>query len=841
MLFLLNLSRDLVLAARSLARARAFTFVCVLSLGIGMAPVIGIPYWIRGLTTPPPGLDTDTLIEIVTTRVGPHPPTADWSYPDYVDLRNANLGASLTGWAIGRSRVRIPASGEVKRADTMYVSANYLKTMGVAPARGPGFGSNETSEPVVILTYAFWQTYFGSDPAMLGQDLVVEGIPHRVVGILPEYFDGHTSLAWPELFLPLERHPRALADSGVRFDRTKAWIRIHGRLAGGTTAEQASAAVAALTSQLAREYASTNEHRAGVANPYFSLGSLELPEFNVMSKVMQAATLLPLLVVCLNISGMVQVRGAIRERELSIRQAIGATRRRLVQHLLAESVVLALLGGSLAALVIFNLPPIISWWLGEPIPVRMQEALRVDVFMIALCVSLCLATSLLFGWLPATRFSRPTILTVLKDEAGTGGIRAGRVHRVAIALQVAIAVPLLVMSGMSLDRVRATAAGDLGFAADLLYAAPVDPGPPGGKGGGFRIRTVRDNLVRTAGVTAVTVADGLPLDFRYRMARVALMTGEHVDPNLIAAHVTRVGDGYLETMGIRLLRGRSITRDDGPGAEMVTVVSKALAERLVPDAKDGDVVGRKIMFGPSNEAREEGKPARTNALTIVGVTADFPTSQMSTEREQLLVPLAQHADVLKDGVPVEDDRGGSARLMIVARSAGGEPAPKMTAALENAMRDIDPHFEAASISTGVELRENSMSDFLTQSAVSGLSGGVILLLAALGIYGVVGMMVATRTREIAVRVALGASRLRVMGLIVVDVLKLIAPGLAVGLVITTAAVRLNGGILGVPLSRLEPIAYIVGSAVVVVIAVLASLAPARRAASVQPMVAMRSN
>jgi ABC-type antimicrobial peptide transport system permease subunit len=178
--------------------------------------------------------------------------------------------------------------------------------------------------------------------------------------------------------------------------------------------------------------------------------------------------------------------------------------------------------------------------------------------------------------------------------------------------------------------------------------------------------------------------------------------------------------------------------------------------------------------------------------------------------------------------------------MLVARSAPGEPPMKVTAALENAIRELDPDFDSASIVTGVWLRQNSMSDFLTQSAVGGISGGVILTLAALGIYGVVGMMVATRTREIAVRVTLGASRAHVIGMIVFDVVKLVAPGVAVGLLITTALVRLDGGILGIPLSNLEPLAYVAGTAIVLLIAVLASLGPARRAASVQPMVAMRS-
>jgi len=826
--------RDLVHAGRSLAKARAFTFVCVVSLGIGMAPVIAIPYWARIFTTPPTGVNTVTLVELVTTRVGPRGATDDWSYPDFIDLRDADTGLSMTGWATGQSAVTLQPSGEVKtQSPTMFVSSDYFRTIGVALARGTGF--RETADPVVILGYHFWQRRLDADPDILGNTLTLDGVPHLVVGVAPDHFEGHLAFQEAELFVPLERHPTVLADDSVRFDRSTDWVRIHGRRSPGVGTAQASAAVSAVTSQLARQYPATNELKAGVVAPYHAMGSLEASEATIILAVWQTLAAMPLLVVCLNISGMVRVRSAIRERELSIRQAIGASRGRLIQYLLAEAVVLAALGGALASFAIFNIPPVVSWWIGEPIPVRLQEALRIDVSILAICVGLCLATSLVFGWLPAARFSRPMIITVLKDDAGGGGVRAGRVHRLTTALQVAIAVPLVVMSGMSLDRVRATATADLGFESDLLYAAPLKLDAVADEHADFRVRRVRDNLERASGVASVTVADGLPLDFRYRLTRISLQAGANVAPTIVTAHVTRVGDGYLRTMGIPLLRGRGFTVDDRAGAEMVTIISSVLADELFPNAGVAEAIGRRLTFGVADA---DGRTPRT--LTIVGVTADFPTSQMSTERAQLLLPLAQHSDVRRDSVPVNDDGGGAPRVMLVARSAAGEPPMKLTAALENAIREIDPDFEPASIVTGVWLRQDSMNDFLTQSAVAGVSGGVVLMLAALGISGVVGLMVTTRTREIAVRLTLGASRPRVIGMILFDVVRLVAPGVAAGLLITAALVRLNGGILGIPLSNIEPLAYVAGAAMALLIAVLAGLAPARRAASVQPMVAMRS-
>lgn len=827
---LLSIWRDLVLATRSLAKTRAFTLVCVLSLGIGMAPVIAIQYGSRIFTTPPPGVNVagpTPLVELVTAPVGSHQPTSNWSWPDFSDLRNAETGVSMTGWASGNSAVTIPASGAKRRAETMFVSPNYFSTMGVTLVRGPGFLETDATAPAVILGHAFWRQHLSSDPDIVGKTLTLDGTPHVVAGITPETFAGHISFLDPELFLPLEQHPLLVSDKGARFDRSKAFMRIHGRLLPGASVTQASAAVSAITGRLASEYPTTNEFRAGIVEPYYAAGSLENAEVAVLLSVAQALMVIPLLVVCLNVSGMVQVRSAMRERELTIRQALGASRKRLMRHLLAESIVLAGLGGTLAAIVLFNVPPLLSWWMGEPIPAKMQAALNVDLRMLAVCAGLCLAASLLCGWLPALRFSRPKIMTVLKDEAGTGGIRAGRVHRVTCALQVAMAVPLLILSFVSLDRVRATAGADLGFAADLLYAAPLELKATGNLES--QVRRVRDTLAGVNGVAAVTVADGLPLDFRYRIARVSPQVNADTAPSIVSAHVTRVGDGYLDTMRIPLVRGRGFTTEDTAGAEMVTIISKPLADELFPD---GDVIGRKLTFNVGNEDKKQ-----PSTLTVVGVTADFPTSQMSTDREQLLLPLAQHPDVLKDSVRVDDDRGGAALLMVVARSAAGEPAPKMAAILENAVREFDPDFDRADITTGVWLRQKSMDDFFSQFGVGGIAGGVCLLLAALGIYGVVGLMVTSRTRELAVRVTLGASRPRVIGMILFDVVKLVAPGVAIGMVITVGLVRLDGGIR---ISTVEPLAYLAGAAIAILAAVLAALAPARRAASVQPMVAMRS-
>ena len=823
--------RDVKLAARSLSKARAYSLVVIISLGIGMTPVIAVPYGARVITKKPQLVNTDTLVEVVTTAQGSRQATSLWSYPDYLEIQKAETGASMFGWAGSGAEVVLDSSQGGKRmVDAIHVSPNYFTVLGVAVAQGAGF--TETTDPVVILSHDFWQRRLAGDPAIVGKPLTVNKVPHTVIGITPELFGGHLGGGIPgyDVFLPLDEHPRIVADTTVRFDRAQEWMHMHGRLSPGVAIEQARDVVVALTAQLAKEHPATNELKSGTVAPYDPLGAVDAEDFVVIRTLLQTLTILPLLVICLNITGMVQVRSAIRERELSIRQAIGATRRRLIQQMLAESVVLAAVGATLASVALFSLPKVMAWWIDQPLPAGMADALRVDVPMIAIVAGMCLVTSLVFGGLPAARFSRPVIITVLKDDAGTGGIRAGRLQRVATALQVAIATPCLIFSAMTLERMRATATDNLGFDSEVVYAAPMNLDAIKGDNDGFKVRSLAASLAQASGVDSVTVSDGLPLDFRYRMTRVATIPAEKdAPPKIVAAHVTRVGDRYFETLGIPVIRGRQFGADDRQGSEDVTIVSKPLAERLFAEQ---DPLGQRLTLNAGEKTER--------ILRVVGVTGAFPTSQMSTERSQLLLPLAQHSNIEKDSATIFDDRGNDVRLMLVARSVPGAQPEAINAALENVVRDLDPEFQKTSIVTGVSLRKFSMDDFLTQSAVGASVGGVLLLLAALGIYGVVGLMVATRIREIAVRVALGASRRRVMGMVLFDVVKLVVPGLFLGFMFAFAFIKLKGDDWGIALSNLEPLGYVIGCMVALLIAILASLPPARRAASVQPMIAMRS-
>jgi predicted permease len=822
--------RDLIHAARSLRKDRGFTLICVLSLGIGMGGLVALATFTRMITAPARVIDTDGVVELLVLPSGPLREKAGewalerWSYPDYQELRRADAGLSVSGWALETSETGEPAPDEKAppRTATLYVSTNYFNTFGVPLALGAGFDpaidDTASAAPRVVLSHDFWSSRLGSDPAVVGKPLKVDGVSHVIVGVAPPEFRGHFHFFQsPDsiVFLPLERHPRLREKPNAREDRATDWVRIHGRLHDGVDLARANAMVSAVATTLAQQHPDTNEFKAATVEPYASMGARGRPESRRVTSVILGLAGTVLVIVCLNISGMMLVRGANRERELSIRAALGASRRSLVLHLFLEAVLLAFAGGALSAFVLFGIPAVAAWYFGVPVPPEMDF----DATGVAISTGLCLFVSVLFGLLPAMRFSRPNLISAMKENTGGGARQTIRVHRVAAMVQIGMSIPFLVVSGVMLDRVRTA---EFGFATEGIAAARLPAVPASEQDPGFAIRRVRDNLRQAGGVRSVAVAAGMPIDFQYRLFRVAGMSEER----FVTAHLTRVGENFLETIGATLLRGRTITAEDRIMAEPVAVISEPLAALLFPSSEP---IGERVKITMAEGQIEE--------FTVVGVTADFATSQLTTERPQILVPLPDAA--------VE-----APSVFVIARGAPGDE-PKLKAALEKELRDLgvkpQPGVAFSGIVTGQDLVEKSLSDLVSESIAVGVAGAIVLVLAALGIVGVVGFMVATRTREIAVRMALGSSRLRVFRLMLSGIVKLAIPGVIGGLLLASVLIRTMEDVMGTPLTvgptplgAMEAVVYAVASGIAVTAALLAGLPAARRATSVQPMVAMRS-
>ena len=823
-----SIRRDLAHALRSLAKDRGFTLICVISLGIGIGAMVALTTFTRAITAPARGINTNGLAEVLVLPQGPLRIKAgvwaleQWSYPDYQALRDADIGMDITGW-VRESDVfgePDPETAGSPRVSVLYVSPNYFHTFGVSLARGAGFDpaidDKPSGESRVILSHDFWKSRMNADPEILGKALAINGLPHTVIGVAPEDFRGHFhAFQSPSslVFIPLERHPRFREKASIRDDRTADWIRIHGRLKPGVDIERANALVTAAAAGLAERDPRTNEFKSATVQPYASMGAAGKPESTRVISVLLSLTGTVLLIVCLNISGMMLVRGATRERELSIRAALGASRQRLIRHLFFEALVLAFAGGAISAFVLFGVPAIIGWKLGVPIP----EEIDLDAANVVIALGLCLLVSMLFGLLPALRFSRPTLLPALKDDVGGGGRHTIRIHRVAAMVQIGIAVPFLVVAGVMIDRARTA---EFGFSTEGLAAArlPLPESPE--REAAFAVRKVRDDLKLASGVRSVAVAGGMPIDFDYREFRIATAN----DTEFATAHVTHVAENFLETIGARLLRGRTITADDRTNTAAVAVISQPLADLLFPGKEP---IGERVKV-TLEEAREE-------EFTIVGVTADFATSQLTTIRPQILLPLPETLP---------------RTVFLIARGGPGDE-PKLKAALETALRELGvealPGVAFPGIVTGQDMLDKSIGDLIAEGTAVGVAGGAVLVLAALGIIGVVAFMVTTRTRELALRMALGATRLRVFRLMLSDMVKLVIPGVVGGLMLGAILIRTMQDVMGTPLTVgttplgfMEPVIYAGASAIAISVALLAGLPAARRATTVPPMVAIRS-
>ena len=818
--------KDLVHAARTLIKARAFTAVCVTSLGVGMSVVIGILLMSRFVISTPSGVNDEGLVEVIIRPTGALRAEAGnaivdtWSYPDYLDVRDTVGGMVMSGWSRGEPIVRLPDQAADAPLPTMYVSSNYFSTVGVSLARGRGFTPTDDAsraEAEAVISHRAWQLRFGSDPDIIGRAINVNGSDYVIVGVAPDRFRGHVGGlddAYYYLWLPLSHHPRLTAHN-VRLSREARFVRILGRLNPGTTLAQADGMVQSTMAALATRYPSSNQEKVGGVEEYFSSGASERSQINGARMTMFGLAGVVLLVVGLNISGMMLVRSAMRERELAIRLAIGASRWRLMRYHLSEALVMALWGGGFASALLFGVPAVIAWVRDSTNPA--MDLFRPDVWVVLQCIGLCFVTSLVLGVLPALRFSRPGILLALKSDSSGGGRRVGRLQRLTAAMQAGLAVPFLVIGGIKVDQARVTLMADAGFKPQGLYAARVDLSSIG-KTDEERdrfMRSVRDDLAQSPGVQSVSVGDGIPLDFNYRNARVAIEGSS----TFADAHTTRVAPGYFDTVGIRVLAGRAIDANDRAGAERVVMLSEPLARELFPA---GDPLAKRVVFTLAGDEPQ--------TYTIVGVTADVVSTQMGNPRPQLFVSLAQNP---------------ASNVLAIARGASNDPSVRRAyeQALASAYRQASPQgqppFVLRELITGEGLVRGSHDDLLTHSAVGGGAAVVALVLAALGVYGVIAFMVTMRTREIGVRVALGASRARVVRDVLGDALKLVVPGIGVGLLMAVAWVRVLDP-SWYPLGGVEPLVYSFAAATAFLVAALAGLPSARRAAAVQPIIAMRS-
>lgn len=808
-----DLKQDVRFAFRSLAKARGFSLVAALSLACGIGAFVAYSTVIFATTLRPvsgvPGADRAVEI-LLTNRTGSG---WYWDYPDLQDLRESPTPlADVAGWKDRSGTMATDGGGE--QVALTYVSANYFRILGVVPVMGRAFQDGEDvgpgQHPVAVVGYEMWQEGFGGDPEIIGRTVTLNRTPYTVVGVAPEAFQSHLALHESrDFWLPLMQDPWVAGADPATEDRDAMWLQVLGRLSENATLGETNAALRTVFSRLGEQYPETNEGRSAVAHPFGPIPASFRSQ--TMMGVWMGFGLLAmvLMIICGNVAGMVLARSVARGQEIAIRLSLGAGRLRLVRLFLMESFFIAAVGGAFGILL--------GRWgmdLASPfIPGIPEVALGAGAPVVSIALAVTLAATLAVGILPSIRFSRPELVSSIKDDSGVGGKKVGRVHRWSASAQAGLALCLLVTSTLFVRGLDFLANKDLGFEPAGLYSARINLTQEGMDSRELAepfLDRFREEVGALPGVGSVSVADGIPLDLVGNFTSVS--RADQPDPAFgrISVEFTRVDEGFFETVGTPILRGRGFEPSDDDSSELVLVVTESLADRLWPGE---DALGRSIWSGMTGDGPQ--------TYTIVGIVPDVVSSRPTEDWPNIFAASRQifHTSVWLT-VRAEGDP------TVVAR------------AIRSKLLEIEPDLAFPVVESSVSIIERATANHRFSAKAAGGLGLLALLLAAIGVYGVVAFAVTSRTREIGLRMAMGATKSEVLKKVLRDGVRLALPGLIVGgLASAGLAVAVRAEFYG--LQPIDPISFLGASGVLFAAMVVASLAPARRASSVDPMKALR--
>jgi len=824
--WLRDLAQELRGALRRLARSRAFTLIAVLSLavGIGVNTALFTVVHATWLEPVPRVGEADRIVEVLTTRRGSD--IQLWAYRDFQDVRDAETPIEALAGLKPRDGSLTTDDG-TEGVRVMYVSANYFEVIGVVPSRGRPFLPSEDvrpgGHPVAVVSHAMWQNRLGGRQDIVGLTITLNRDPYAVVGVAPEAFRGHRTYTSTDLWVPITQHPFMAGPNSLERDRGPLWLEVLGRLRADATLDEANAALQTVFAWLAREYPESNEDRGARAVAFGPVPAYGRAESMMATGALVGLAGLVLLIICGNVAGMVLARSATREREIAVRMALGSGRGRLVRHLMAEALLLALIGGGVGILLAF-------WATGTLSPAYFSDvpdlSLGPNLTILTFSLLLTLGTTLVFGLFPALRFSQPDMVSSLKDDTGGGGRRVGRIHRVATSAQAGVALSLIVTCSLFVRALGVMERRDLGFEPHNLMLTRLDLSQQGystPEAGEAVLNRMKESVASLPGVTSVTVADGIPLDLVGNFTSVSRADRSDETGGRTTVEFTLVGDAYFETIGTPILRGRGIERTDEPASEPVVVITQALAERLWPGE---EAVGRQLRFSArfhqlfTHRDVLSGDSAR--AHTVVGVVGHVASSRATEDWPHVFVSLRQNY---------------RPQVMLVVKATASAAA--LARPVQSAILAAQPTLPFPSIVSSESLLGRSTEAQRRTAEMAAALGLLALLLSAIGVYGVVAFAVARRTREIGLRMAIGATRAQVLGAVLRDAVRLATPGLVVGALIAVGtAAGMRSMLLGV--SPVDPMSL--GSAILLLflVVLLASLVPARRASGIDPMVALRS-
>ncbi len=819
--------QDVRFALRALRKARGYTAVTVLSLAVGIGVNAAVFTAVHAVwIAPVPGVTgQERIVDMVVVDGGGD--RWGWTFPDFVAVKEAETPfEALAAW--NESDATMGAGDGAERVHVAYATSDYFQVLGAHPARGRSLLPSEDvgvgQHPVAVVSHDLWENRLGGRADILGHAITLNRVPYMVVGVAPEGFRGaRVTLSSIDLWVPLVQHPLAGGEESILTDRERYAVQVLGRLRPGTSLTQAQAAVQTVFGRLAEEYAESNENRTARAAPFGRFPAQNRIWDMIAVAGMWGLLIVLLLIICGNLAGMALARSATREQEIGVRLAMGSSRIRLVRHLMVEALLLSLAGGGVgAALAMVGMAAVSPADLGITAPGVTFEP---GGWVLAMSFALAFAAALAVGLLPALRFSKPEVLSALKDDAGGGGRRVSRMQRVAASAQVGAALSLLVVGALFLRSLEQTDERSLGFQPEGMLVTDYRVGggssaflnlseegyPSLEAGGGALLDRLRETLESMPGVAVAAIADGVPLDRVGSFTVLKPVETADEEEGRVRAELTRATEGFFSAIGTPILQGRGFLRTDDAASERVAVITRSLADRLWPGE---DPLGRQFV------SQAGGAEAQT--WTVVGVVGKVASSRASEDWPHVFYPLRQQY---------------RPSLLIVLRTVGD--VPTLAGPLREAFQSVDAGLPPPSLVPAASLVARATRDQRATGHVGGGLGLVVLLLSAIGVYGVVSLAVSHRTREIGLRMAMGATRGEVIRGVMGDAVRLSVPGMLAGALFAAGmAIAMRSMLLG--MSPLDPISFLSTSALLLVVVLAAALSPALRASGIQPVEALRA-
>ena len=813
---------DVRYAIRALRGTPSFTIVAVTTLALGIA-VNTIAFTLLNSLAlrPMPVRDANRIVRIYPVDTNGRRRNL-FSYPDYLSYRDQVTSFdALVAYIPEEVTLGLGGADTEPQPGLAYaVSANHFPTLGIEPSIGRGFTAEEerstSAGRVAVVSHAMWERRYSGAADVVGRTVVVNGRPFTIVGVGPRRFAGTEPLA-PDVWLPLSAQP-ILRGHDALSDRNHAWLLVLGRLRAGASRGSAEQEVSVVAAGLSTWFpAPDRAARATIAAGTFFPLERELAPVIVL---VMATIGLVLIIACANIANLSLARAAVMRRQVAVRLALGAGRWRIVRYQITESVIVALLGGSAALLLS-------AWTLRLLYPIGMSMLpeswasvildLTPDVRVFVYTLLLSLAAAVTFGLAPALQTPAPQISSALREDGTVLGTRVTRsaVRDGLVILQIAVCLMLLAAAALTARSVQRTRALDLGFSTSGVVYTRADLrryGYTPAAAADF-YRGLGDRAHALPGVTAVAWTTHVPLTGGVRRASVR---PEGHDRDTVTNY-TEVSPAYFDALGIPILEGRAFTPQESMGGAPVAIISGALARRFWPNAQ-GLSAGRESVLGRRITTERSPYP-----LTIVGVAKDAANTSLWREKEvSVYVP----ADTTNGSIPLE----------LLVRTSGDVNI--MAAQLRDAGRAVDPNIfvEVRPLS---EIHRFWAVPAQAAAIVAAVLGGLALILSAIGIYGVITNSVSQRTREIGIRIALGAGARDVVKLVMISGAKLVTLGIAFGLAGALTTTRFLKALLDI-IDPLDPLAFAAATTFLAMVAFTACYLPVRRAARVDPMVALRS-